>query len=216
MALTEEKKKLLQEDYESGELPVTVIAKKHSVSRATVIRLAKNCGWSRESRPKMKQLAKKETPKKGRPESYKPEYTEQAYKLCLLGLTDKELADFFEVSEVTLNAWKKRHPVFLKSLKEGKVLADADIAESLHIRAKGYESKEDRLDKEGNPFVVTTHIPANPVSQIFWLKNRQPDHWREKQEIAVTDRTLRTTIPEREPIEDEKDFSDFVVNELSK
>ena len=25
------------------------------------------------------------------------------------------------------------------------------------------------------------HIPPDPTAQIFWLKNRKPDQWREKQ-----------------------------------
>ena len=39
----------------------------------------------------------------GRPTKYKEEYAEQAYKLCLLGAKDKEMADFFQVSLSTLN-----------------------------------------------------------------------------------------------------------------
>lgn len=54
-----------------------------------------------------------EDKKIGRPSAYKPEYAEQARKLCLLGHTDAELASFFEVSEQTINAWKHAHPDFL-------------------------------------------------------------------------------------------------------
>ena len=53
----------------------------------------------------------------GRPTRYKQEYAEQALKLCRLGAKDSELADFFQVSEQTINAWKKAHPEFLESLK---------------------------------------------------------------------------------------------------
>ena len=52
-------------------------------------------------------------PKTGRPSSFRPEFAEQAFKLCLLGATDADLADFFHVSEQTVNAWKKAHPDFL-------------------------------------------------------------------------------------------------------
>ena len=51
--------------------------------------------------------------------TYKPEYAEQARKLCLLGATDKELADFFGCNEATINNWKARRPDFLESIKEG-------------------------------------------------------------------------------------------------
>jgi hypothetical protein len=105
--------------------------------------------------------------KGGRPTSYKPEYVEQAEKLARLGATDKEMADFFNVGEKTLNNWKLEHPEFLQSLKEGKLLSDAKVTESLYNKAIGYE-KNDR------------HYPADTTACIFWLKNRQPDKWREK------------------------------------
>ena len=84
----------------------------------------------------------------GRPSNYKPEYADQAAKLCRLGAIDRDLADFFDVSEVTINAWKKAHPVFLKSIKDGKSVADRGIAEKLIERASGstwIEQKEVKL-----------------------------------------------------------------------
>ena len=113
----------------------------------------------------------------GRPTNYKKEYDEQAYKLCLLGATDKEMADFFGVSEVTFNAWKKKHPEFLKSLKEGKSVADANVAKSLYLRALGYYHPEDKIfNDNGEPLIVPTvkHYPPDPTAAIFWLKNRKP------------------------------------------
>ena len=70
-------------------------------------------------------------PKAGRPSLYREEYAEQAYKLCLLGATDKELADFFGVVETTVNNWKKDHAAFLESITRVKMAADADVAEKL-------------------------------------------------------------------------------------
>lgn len=71
----------------------------------------------------------------GRPSRYKSEYSQQAYKLCLLlGATDKNLADYFDVSEATINNWKHQHPEFLESLKAGKEEADARVGESLYQR----------------------------------------------------------------------------------
>ena len=75
----------------------------------------------------------------GRPKSYRDEYGEQVFKLCLLGATDKELADFFDVCEKTINGWKKDYPEFLQSLKRGKLLADANVTRSLS------ENRESKL-----------------------------------------------------------------------
>lgn len=132
------------------------------------------------------------TPKKtGRPSSYRPEYVEQAAKLCLLGATDKQMADFFEVSEVTFNAWKKEHPDFLKSLKENKEIADAQVASSLFNRALGYSHNEDDIRAVNGEIVITPtikHYPPDTTACIFWLKNRQPKLWREKQpEVSETE-----------------------------
>lgn len=111
----------------------------------------------------------KKPSKGGRPTAYKEEYNDQALKLSRLGATDKEMADFFGVGEKTLNNWKLEYPEFLQSLKEGKILSDARVSQALYTRATGYE-KNDR------------HYPPDTTACIFWLKNRQPDKWRDKTE----------------------------------
>lgn len=131
----------------------------------------------------------------GAPTKYKEEYNEQAYKLCLLGATDKDLADFFEVHVDTINEWKKVYIEFSYSLKRGKQIADATIAESLYHRAKGYEHEDvDIKMYEGN--IIETplikHYPPDTTAAIFWLKNRQPKEWRDKQDIEAKVETTST------------------------
>ena len=121
-----------------------------------------------------------------RPTDYREEYAEQARKLCLLGYTDKQLADFFNVSEQTINTWKIKHPQFLESIKRGKEIADVNVVESLYKRAIGIEYDEIELKTDGkvkSKRVVKKFIPPDTTAQIFWLKNRQPKSWRDKQEI---------------------------------
>jgi hypothetical protein len=84
------------------------------------------------------------------------EYDEQARKLCLLGATDAELADFFGVSEQTLNTWKKVHPKFLESMNRGKIIADAEVAEKLYHRACGYSHE-----------AVKIFMPAGAVDPVY-------------------------------------------------
>lgn len=137
-----------------------------------------------------KKVAAKNKPvskrKVGRPTSYRDEYAEQAYKLCLLGATDKELADFFEVSEQTLNAWKHKVPKFLESLKRGKLIADAEVAEKLYQRALGYSHPEDKIfNDQGKPLIVPTvkQYPPDAGAAKLWLINRQGNKWRDKTDV---------------------------------
>lgn len=124
-----------------------------------------------------------------RPTKYKEDYADQARKLCLLGATDKELADFFGVTESTLNLWKKEHPEFSESIKSGKDDADANVADRLYQRAMGYTHDEEEIFQyQGNPVRVATkkHYAPDTIAAIFWLKNRQKGKWRDKQDHEVT------------------------------
>lgn len=132
---------------------------------------------------------------RGRPTDYRQEYNEQARKLCLLGYTDAELAFFFDVSEQTINAWKKAHPLFLESIKTGKDIADANVGQRLYERAMGFEhdSEEIKTVSVGGGESVIERVPIRKVyppdttAAIFWLKNRQPRKWRDKIEQGFTD-----------------------------
>ena len=127
-----------------------------------------------------------EIKKNGRPTSFKEEYIDMAYKLCLLGATDKEMADIFEVALSTFNLWKLKNKYFSDSLKKGKQFADANVSSRLYERAMGYSHSEDKIfNDSGIPLVVPTtkHYPPDTVAAIFWLKNRQPAKWRDKQDI---------------------------------
>ncbi len=135
-------------------------------------------------------VKKKTTNKKdGRPTRYKSEYAEQSYKLCLLGYTDKELATFFNVCEATINNWKLNHSDFLESLKKGKALADGEIVDSLYNRALGYEHPDEHISNfqgEITKTKIIKHYAPDTTACIFWLKNRQPDKWRDKQVVNIS------------------------------
>src|SRR5256885_1100429 len=81
----------------------------------------------------------------GRPTLYREEYIEQVLKLCRLGATDRELSDFFDIAESTLNLWKLEHPEFSDALKEGKAKADAEVADKLFRRATGYSHESVKI-----------------------------------------------------------------------
>ncbi|QIY92232.1 terminase [Chryseobacterium gallinarum] len=124
----------------------------------------------------------------GAPTKYNEEYNEQVYKICLLGATDKDLADFFNVCEATINNWKNDYPGFLESIKRGKQIADANVADRLYQRALGFEHDSEEIKViEGSVERVPVKkvYPPDPTSAIFWLKNRQPERWRDKQDVET-------------------------------
>lgn len=124
------------------------------------------------------------------PESkWNDDFVDQAYKLALLGMTDKEMAKFFDVSERTLNNWKLEKPSLLQSIKKGKELADADVSEKLFRRAIGYEHPEVDIKMFKGQIIKTElvkHYPPDTTAAIIWLKNRQKKKWRDKQEVEHT------------------------------
>lgn len=132
----------------------------------------------------------------GRPTKYKEEYNDQVFKLCLLGATDREIANFFDVDEATVNRWKIEYPEFCESIKRGKIQADTEIAESLYNKAKGYTRDEVKiLQYEGEPVIVPykAYYPPDTAAINIWLKNRRGkvkdedgQRWADKQEIDHT------------------------------
>lgn len=125
----------------------------------------------------------------GRPTLFKDQYPEQAYKLCLLGATDTELADFFQVSESTINLWKIEHIEFSESVTRGKIQADAEIANSFYNRAKGFEVDSEKIFQSDGQIIradTKTYFPPDAGAALNWLKNRQPKKWRDKTEVVNT------------------------------
>ena len=127
--------------------------------------------------------------KGGRPSDFKTEFNDQVYRLCLLKCSDSEIADFFRVKEQTINRWKKKHPRFCESMRRGKIKADADVSASLVERAMGYSHPDIHIAQYEGRIIQTKiikHYPPDTAAASLWLRNRQPDKWRDKPEVAVT------------------------------
>lgn len=131
-------------------------------------------------------------PGPGRKSLYREEYADQAFKLCLLGATDKEIADFFEVCEATIQNWKREHPAFLASIKDGRIKADSDVAHSLYRSATGHEVTAEKVvkvkDNEGERFEAVRYkqfVPADPAAAYRWLLNRRRGDWTDNKTVTV-------------------------------
>jgi hypothetical protein len=122
----------------------------------------------------------------GRPTKYLPEYNEQVIKLCKLGATDEELADFFNVAESTINLWKIKEPEFSESIKKGKIIADCE-EEELKVVALG-----NGLGSEVQRHQVIKHYPPDTAAAFIWLKNRRA--WKDKVDVTTNNKDIDNKI----------------------
>ena len=106
------------------------------------------------------------------------------------GLTDEQIAARIGITTSTLYDWKNKYSEFSEALKRGKEVVDIEVENALLKRALGYDYTEERVERSqdgGKKSVKTVqtvkHIPPDTTAQIFWLKNRRPDRWRDKQQI---------------------------------
>jgi hypothetical protein len=127
----------------------------------------------------------------GRPTEYREAYINGAQKLARLGATDAEIADFFGVDVRTLYRWKNTHDAFCQALKAGKDEADDRVQRALYHRAIGYEQDAVKIFMPAGasepvyaPYVEK--IAPDTTAAIFWLKNRRPDQWRDRQALELT------------------------------
>lgn len=105
------------------------------------------------------------------------------------GLTDEQIAKNLGISKDSFYRYKREHTDFSDSLKRGKEVIDFEVENALLKRALGY--KYDEITKEINEDtgklevmkVITKEVQPDTTAQIFWLKNRKPEDWRDKREV---------------------------------
>ena len=126
-------------------------------------------------------MGKSKGNKRGPKSKFKKEYINIAYKLSLLGKTDEQIADIIGIATSTFYEWLKKYPELSEATKEGKDIADANVAASLYERACGYSHAEEKIfNHNGKPLVVPTtkRYPPDTAAAFIWLKNRQG--WSDK------------------------------------
>ena len=139
------------------------------------------------------------------------------------GLTEKQIAGNIGICWDTLNEWKKRFPEVSEALKKGKEVVDIQVENALLKRAMGYTVnlvktfKVKRTEYDENTGrkiseyeelaegIDQVHVPADTTAQIFWLKNRKPDVWRDKRDVGI-DGKINTGNP----------FAELTTEELRK
>lgn len=111
------------------------------------------------------------------------------------GLTDEQIAANMGIAPKTLYRWKEQYCQICQSLKKGKDVVDIQVENALLKRALGYKYKEVTREKVFNPGTgeyelmttkeVTKEVVPDTTAQIFWLKNRRPEQWRDKRDVSV-------------------------------
>lgn len=125
----------------------------------------------------------------GRPRGsgkYDPKYCQVAKKLFEIGGTDADLAAALCVDRRTIFNWKLEHPEFLSHCKLGMEACDDRVEASFYQRAVGYERKAVKImshQGESWEHEYVEEVPAEVNAGRFWLMNRRPDRWRDKQTI---------------------------------
>ena len=103
------------------------------------------------------------------------------------GLTDEQIAKNMGVSVSTLNNWKNKYVEILESLKRGKEVVDRLVENALLKRALGFSYTEITYEDGVETKRVVKEVVPDTTAQIFWLKNRKPEDWRDKREITTDD-----------------------------
>ena len=128
------------------------------------------------------------------------------------GLTEEQIAKNMGVSRSTLSDYKVKYPDILRAIKNSKEVADREVENALFNKATGYTVKLKKpmkvrhveYDEQTGRKIAEyerieyieeeVHVPADTTAQIFWLKNRKPNEWRDK--VTVTDESSLEKLDE--------------------
>lgn len=136
-------------------------------------------------KPSRNEYAVPQKRKQGRPSVFSETVANKIIELAGQGKTDKQIADFMGIHEVTLVRWRKEKEIFRWAVKEAKAKADELVEASLFRSALGYNYYEEATTREG-VMEIRKHQPPSATAQLFWLKNRKPKEWRDRIEHMLT------------------------------
>lgn len=95
--------------------------------------------------------------------------------VAAMGGTNEQIATILGISPSSLKNIRRRQKTIDKAIKRGKDKADFQVVRALYHKAVGYsftDLKEKKID-----------VPGDTIAMIFWLKNRQPETWRDRTQL---------------------------------
>lgn len=151
------------------------------------------------------------TKRTGRPRIDWSQRLEHAFNYALLGATNEQIFRFLGLSESRAQRSKKAYPELASAIRRGRIMADAEIADSIFRKATGYRQTETTTREIRNPsgdllsvetITITRDLPPDTDACIFWLSNRQPDKWRNRMELEYTESESSKADPDAAPNQD--------------
>jgi len=127
-----------------------------------------------------------------RPTKYKADFPGKAEKLAEQGLIDTQIAKKLHISGATYYLFQNEYPEFSEAIKRGKAESDQEVVDSLRKKAVGFEytevATEAKVDDKGVETITSKkttkkYYPPDTGATAFWLKNRQPNEWRDVRQI---------------------------------
>jgi len=116
---------------------------------------------------------------------YQDIFAAHVYKLLNLGVDNKGIAQFLEVSEDLLNEWRNTIPDIFEAFKQGEKNQNDQVTASLFKRAVGFSYMEKSTEVSNGMFkektTLKTVLPETNAAK-FWLLNREPEKWKENTE----------------------------------
>lgn len=105
---------------------------------------------------------------------------------CMHGATNPELCNLMHISNGTLHNWMNKSKEFMDAVHMSKSVADSQVVFSAYKSATGYKYQEDAMAGNGDVATLDKWQPANATIQKFWMLNRMPDDWKEKQQVELS------------------------------
>jgi len=140
--------------------------------------------------------------------------------MAKFGLTDRQMSEVLDIDVSTINIWKKNNPDFFDELKANKMSADEKVEQSLYLKARGYKCKDTQFaSHEGKITDQREYVkfyPPDTTACIFWLKNRQPEKWRDKTEVSNNISGSLSVEIERRTITSREELTRKIVSTTTK
>lgn len=108
--------------------------------------------------------------------------------LARSGWTDFEIAQHYDITRQTLLNWRKEEPDIQAAIDEGRTEATARVARTMYEKATGYSFKSEKIFQYEGAIIraeTVEHVPPDTTAAIFWLKNRDPENWRDVRQIEA-------------------------------